>query len=32
MTIKGVKKQLLDNDSNLDVIDKTIKGKLLKQK
>ena len=33
MTIKGVKKQLLNNDSNLDVDKyKTIKGKIIKTK
>ena len=33
MTIKGVKKQLLDNDSNLDVVKyKTIKSKIIKTK
>ena len=33
MTIKGVKKQLLDNDSNLDVVKyKTIKSKIIKKK
>ena len=33
MTIKGVKKQLLNNDSNLDVDKyKTIKSKIIKTK